>query len=149
MKYNGVRYVTNLPFKPNHEFIPDTYHVSLIRLFTLRNKLEKDPKLFKEYDTILKDYEKNGIIERVPFLWFNNIENREVAVYRFLWFNNIENRGVAVYRFLWFNNIENSEVAVYRFLWFNNIENSEVAVYGFLWFNNRKQGSSCLPILLV
>ena len=63
--FDGKRYVTKLPFKPNHESLPDNYSLCEKRLSSLRRRLEKDPKLLSEYHAIFKDYEENRIIERV------------------------------------------------------------------------------------
>ena len=63
--FDGERYVTSLPFKPNHDALPDNYRLSLNRLNCLKKKLNKDEKLRKEYDCIFKSYEHDGIIKRV------------------------------------------------------------------------------------
>ena len=59
--YNGERYVTKLPFKPDHDCLPDNYKICEIRL----NRLESDKNLLCDYDAIFKEYEMNKIIERV------------------------------------------------------------------------------------
>ena len=63
--FNGKRYVSSLPFKPDITFVPDNYNISYKRLMGLLVKLEKDPKLKVEYMNIFSSYEKDGIIERV------------------------------------------------------------------------------------
>ena len=65
IEFNGVRYVMKLPFKPTHEYLPDNYRLCENRPRSLRRRLEKDPKLFTYYHTIIKDYEGNQIIEKV------------------------------------------------------------------------------------
>ena len=46
IEFNRVRYVTKLPFKPTHEYLPDDYRWCENRLISLRRRLEKDAKLF-------------------------------------------------------------------------------------------------------
>ena len=49
IEFDGARYVTKLPFKPDYEFVPDNYRLSRKRLISLRSRLNKDPKLLKNY----------------------------------------------------------------------------------------------------
>ena len=63
--YNGERYVTKLPFRPDHDFLPDNYEICEARLNNLKCRLEKGG-LLKDYDDIFKDYEKEKNIEKVP-----------------------------------------------------------------------------------
>ena len=61
--FEGKRYVTSLPFKPNHDALPDNYRLSLNRLNCLKKKLCEDEKLRRE--CIFKSYEQDGIIKLV------------------------------------------------------------------------------------
>ena len=54
-----------MPFKPNHDALPDNYRLSLNRLSCLKKKLNKDEKLSKKCDCIFKSYEQDGIIKMV------------------------------------------------------------------------------------
>lgn len=63
--HDGTRYVTKLPFKPDHEQLPDNFSVCEGRLTSLKRRLTSKG-ILREYDTIFTEYEKNGIIERVP-----------------------------------------------------------------------------------
>ncbi|CAB4030027.1 integrase core domain, partial, partial [Paramuricea clavata] len=63
--HDGTRYVTKLPFKPDHEQLPDNFSVCEGRLTCLKRRLTSKG-ILREYDTIFTEYEKNGIIERVP-----------------------------------------------------------------------------------
>ena len=63
--HDGTRYVTNLPFKSDHEELPDNFQVAKQRLTSQKNQLTRK-RILKDYDDILQDYESNGIIERVP-----------------------------------------------------------------------------------
>ena len=65
MFHNGQRYVTKLPFRPGHEFLPDNFSVCEQRLKRLRNRLTSE-NLVEKYDEILKEYEQNKIIEKIP-----------------------------------------------------------------------------------
>ena len=65
MKFNGNRYVTKLPFKPYKGTLPDNYYVSKNRLFSFKNKLEKNPKLRDDYAEVIENYIKEGIVEKV------------------------------------------------------------------------------------
>ena len=47
--FDGNRYVTNLPFKPHHDFLPDNYELSTHRLFDMKKRLDKNPELLSEY----------------------------------------------------------------------------------------------------
>ena len=63
--HDGTRYVIKLPFKPEHETIPDNFSTCLRRLDHLESKLKRE-NITYEYGKIFKEYENCGIIERVP-----------------------------------------------------------------------------------
>ena len=65
IRYNVERYVTKLPFRPDHDLLPNNVTVSEASLKNLKVRLEKN-NLLKVYDNIFKDYEANNTIERVP-----------------------------------------------------------------------------------
>lgn len=65
-KFNGERYEVLLPWKQSHDILTDNYIHSKNRLFALIRRLKKTPELLKEYDDIIKDQEKEGIIEQIP-----------------------------------------------------------------------------------
>ena len=65
ISFDGTRYVTKLPFKEDHDCLPDNFDVAKQRLSSLKTRLVKQD-ILKEYDTILKEYEEAGIIARVP-----------------------------------------------------------------------------------
>ena len=64
--HNGQRYVTKLPFRPGHEFLPENFSVCEQRLKKLKNRLTSE-NLVEKYNEIFKEYEQNNIIEKVPF----------------------------------------------------------------------------------
>ena len=41
IKFDGSRYVTSLPFKPHHQFLPDNYSIAKYRLCNLKKQQEK------------------------------------------------------------------------------------------------------------
>ena len=61
--FDGERYVNKLPFKEEHEIIPDNYEVSYKRAVSLRKRLEAKPELLESYDAIFDDYLQQGIVE--------------------------------------------------------------------------------------
>ena len=63
--HNGTRYIVKLPFKPDHELLPDNYNVCEGRLKSLTGRLVSKG-IYNDYNSIFKDYEEDGIIERVP-----------------------------------------------------------------------------------
>eukprot|EP00795_Rhopilema_esculentum_P005667 gene5667-10907_t len=65
VEFLNDRYEVSLPLKEDHKIIPDNYSVSEKRLFSLLNKLKNHPEVLNEYDKIISDQLKNGIIERV------------------------------------------------------------------------------------
>ena len=64
IKFDGSRYVTSLPFKPHHQFLPDNYSIAKYRLYNLKKQLDNNPDFKTEYD-IFKNYLNEGIIEEV------------------------------------------------------------------------------------
>ena len=65
LSFNGTRYSVGLPWKENHDPLPTNYDLSLKRMKGQLRRLGKDPKLLKDYDSIIKSQEEVGIIERV------------------------------------------------------------------------------------
>ena len=63
--FDGQHYIISLPFKPHHKPIPDNFMLSKHRLHSLKNRLNRDPDLKREYHKILQDYIKKRIIEKV------------------------------------------------------------------------------------
>ena len=62
--HNGIWNVVRLPFKTDHELLPDNYNVSGRKLKSLEYRLIAKG-LYDGYDLVFKDYEKNGIVDRV------------------------------------------------------------------------------------
>jgi len=65
LQFNHKRYEVALPWKENHPDIPDHFLLSLNRLRYLQRKLLKSPPLLEEYDSIIREQLKSGIVEPV------------------------------------------------------------------------------------
>ena len=65
IEFNGSRYVTRLPFRKDHDPLPDNYNTCVSRLKGLKKRLSAG-ELTHNYNEIFIDYEREGIIERVP-----------------------------------------------------------------------------------
>ena len=59
------RYKVHLPWKLPHPILPDNYELSMKRLSNLLKRLNQDPEVLKEYDSVIKEQLKNGIVEVV------------------------------------------------------------------------------------
>lgn len=57
-------YKIRLPFKPNHELLPDNYKICENRLIRKINELTKHPRLLKQYNNIFREQEEQGIIKK-------------------------------------------------------------------------------------
>ena len=66
VKYENGRYKVPLPWKEFHGPLPDNYQLSVNRLQGLLRRLKQDPAILKEYDAIIRDQLRKGIIEAVP-----------------------------------------------------------------------------------
>ena len=65
LKFDGKRYVTKLPFIENPENLLDNYILAKKPTEDLVSKLRKNPDQLCEYDNIINDYFKDGILEEV------------------------------------------------------------------------------------
>ena len=60
------RFISDIKFENSlYSILPDNYQFSLNRLKKLKELLDKTPDLLNEYDKILDEYLKLGIIEEV------------------------------------------------------------------------------------
>ena len=66
IKFMGERYQVHLPWKENQRMLPDNYDLSMNRLGHLLKKLEADKQLLSEYDELIRNQIKCGIVEEVP-----------------------------------------------------------------------------------
>ena len=65
IKHDGERYSVPLPWKSNHEILPDNYENSKSRLLSLFKRLKREPDVLKQYDEIIRQQKNDGIIEKV------------------------------------------------------------------------------------
>ena len=65
IRFNGKRYTVPLPWKPNHELLPDNYTNCFKRLQTLLTGRGNSTELLENYDKKIKQQEIDGIIERI------------------------------------------------------------------------------------
>lgn len=59
----GGRYEVSLPWKEYYDPLPDNYSLSLKRLLGLLQRLKQQPDVLCEYDSIIRDQLRNGIVE--------------------------------------------------------------------------------------
>lgn len=55
-----------LPWSENHPAISSDYELCVNRLKSLQRKLLKDPELIREYNQIIEEQMKKGIVENIP-----------------------------------------------------------------------------------
>jgi len=65
ISFDGNRYSVMLPWKESHEVLPSNYANSLARMKGQIRRLKKEPEVLIEYDSIIKEQLKLGIIEKV------------------------------------------------------------------------------------
>ena len=63
--FKDGQYQVALPWKESHDALPDNYHHIKKRLFSLLHRLEQNPSILKEYDTIIRDHLSRGVVEVV------------------------------------------------------------------------------------
>ena len=59
------RYEVSLPWKDNHNPLPDNFQLSLTRVRGLIRRLQQMPSILQEYDHIIREQLKRGIVEAV------------------------------------------------------------------------------------
>ncbi|KAL5472994.1 hypothetical protein EMCRGX_G027441 [Ephydatia muelleri] len=59
------RYCVHLPWKEPHPLLPDNYELSKDRLFNLLRRLRQSPDILNQYDAVIQDQIKCGIVEVV------------------------------------------------------------------------------------
>lgn len=65
IRLKSGRYQVSLPWRDVHPPLPDNYQLALKRLRGLQHRLQQQPVLLKEYDEIIQDQIKQGIVEVV------------------------------------------------------------------------------------
>lgn len=61
---NG-RYCVQLPWKEPPPLLPDNFDLSQGRLYNLLRRLKQTPNILNQYDAIIRDQMKSGIVEIV------------------------------------------------------------------------------------
>ena len=65
IQFKSGRYEVSLPWRDVHPPLPDNYQLTQKRLRGLQHRLQRQPTLLKEYDTIIQDQLKQGVVEVV------------------------------------------------------------------------------------
>ena len=65
LTFQDGRYEVKLPWRKNHDLLPDNYHLSVNRLKSLWRRLRKEPEVLQEYNKVMMDQLDRGIIEPV------------------------------------------------------------------------------------
>ena len=65
IRFDGQKYVVKLPFRESAPLLPGNYQLSVKRLNSMLSRLRKQSELLKEYDEIVRDQTKKGILEDV------------------------------------------------------------------------------------
>ena len=80
IRFTTGRYEVSLPWKDSHQTLPDNYELCLRRLWGLIRRLRQNPEVLKEYDSIIQNQIKQGIVEPVePMDKVANISVRETV----------------------------------------------------------------------
>ena len=66
IRFNGSRYVVELPRKPGNYVLPSNRELCECRLISQIKRLKQDPDQLKAYDDVIKEQLKTGIVEAVP-----------------------------------------------------------------------------------
>ena len=73
--FNGRRYSVKLPWKANHKPLPTNYENSLCRLNSTLRKLRQEPQILSEYEAVISDQLRSGVIETVQELECDSSES--------------------------------------------------------------------------
>ncbi|GFW15202.1 DUF1758 domain-containing protein [Trichonephila clavipes] len=65
VRFNSGRYEVGFPWKGHTHELNDNFSVAEKRVKSLTRRFIRDPTLYVQYSEILKEYESQGIIERV------------------------------------------------------------------------------------
>ncbi|GFV89176.1 integrase catalytic domain-containing protein [Trichonephila clavipes] len=65
VRFNSGRYEVGFPWKGHTQELNDNFSVAEKRVKSLTRRFIRDPTLYIQYSEILKEYESQGIIERV------------------------------------------------------------------------------------
>ncbi|MBV2113425.1 MAG: aspartyl protease family protein [Candidatus Thiodiazotropha sp. (ex Ctena orbiculata)] len=65
LKYEGERYYVNWPWKDESPDLPENRELAFGRFKSLMHRMKHNSELIKQYDNIIQDQHKLGIIERI------------------------------------------------------------------------------------
>ena len=65
IQFKNNRYITKLPIRKTDKILPDNYILANNWLINLEKQLDRNKKHFADYDKIIQDYIKEGIVERI------------------------------------------------------------------------------------
>ena len=65
LSFDGKRYKVKLPLKTHYESLPDSYSIVKSRLIGLQKQLNLNSELRESYDTVIKTYLDENIVEEV------------------------------------------------------------------------------------
>ena len=65
ISFKGGRYEVHLPWKSAHPPLPDNYDLCRNRLGGLLNRLRQDPEKLQQYDAVIQDQLRQGVVEVV------------------------------------------------------------------------------------
>ena len=63
--FENNKYEVDLPWKVPHPPLPDNYDLSVKRLTNLLKRLHQDPEVLREYDSVIREQLRKGIVEVV------------------------------------------------------------------------------------
>ena len=67
LRYENGRYKVTWPWKREKSDLPDNYTLALGRLKSLINRMKANPNIIKQYNEIIEEQLKRGIIEKVSY----------------------------------------------------------------------------------
>ena len=76
IKFVDGHYIVRLPWREHHDIVPDNYELSANRLYSTLKLLRKDQPLLLEYDRVIQEKVKMGIIEKVKPTLINQMKDR-------------------------------------------------------------------------
>ena len=65
IEFTRSRYSVKLPWRDGHENLPSNYQLSLARLKSQVRKLQKEPAILEQYDSVITEQISSGVIEKV------------------------------------------------------------------------------------
>ena len=78
IRYDGKRYVVDLPWREGHRILPDNLTLCKRRLVSTLKKLNNSPAIRQEYEDVIKQQLAGGIVERVPAAEINRQDSNVV-----------------------------------------------------------------------